>query len=87
VLLGEASVECLGAHDLSTGTQITWIAGAVWPPVGTVIELAQPNRAAIVIGIRLAVLHDHTANVIVDVSDAPEHAFIPRHPADRLSGD
>ena len=36
--------------------------------------------SAVVIGIRLAVLHDNTANIIVDVSDAKPGEFIPRHP-------
>lgn len=73
-------------HDLEKNQAIEWIDGAVWPPVGTVIELAQPNRDAVVIGIRLAVLPDHTANIIVDVSDAPPNDFIARHPADRVNG-
>jgi hypothetical protein len=70
-------------HDLEQNVAIAVIDGAVWPRVGTVIELADPNRDAVVIGIRLAVLPDRTAN-IVDVSDAKSDDFIPRHPAEHL---
>jgi hypothetical protein len=71
-------------HDLDKNHAIAWVDGAVWPPVGTVVELADPNRDAVVIGVRIAILPNHTANVIVDVSDAPPGDFIARHPANRL---
>jgi hypothetical protein len=71
-------------HDPEKNHAIAWVEGAVWPPVGTVVELTEPNRDAVVIGIRLAVLHDHTANIIVDVSDGNPSDFVPRHPVDRI---
>ena len=74
-------------HDLKNDKAIARIDAAMWPPIGTVVELASPTRNAVVIGVRLAVSADHTANVIIDVSDARPGDFISRHPADRLQQD
>lgn len=71
-------------HDLSEARDIAWVRGAIWPPVGTVVELDRPNRHALVVGIRL-VLAGSQAVVRVDVQDPGEGEFIARDAATRLA--
>ncbi|MBD0329990.1 MAG: hypothetical protein ICV64_07800 [Thermoleophilia bacterium] len=70
-------------HDLGRGEDIAWIRGAIWPPVGTVVELESPERHALVVGIRL-VLEEDTALVRVDVQDPREGELIARDAATRV---
>jgi hypothetical protein len=70
-------------HDLGAGEDIAWIRGAIWPPVGTVVELDSPERHALVVGIRL-VLGAETALVRVDVQDPGEGELIARDAATRM---
>lgn len=67
--------------------QIAWIDGAIWPPIGAVIELGTPNRDAVVMEVRLMLGSDDQATILVNVQDAEEGDTIPRHPADRILGD
>ena len=39
--------------DESRGHQIAWLDAPLWPPVGSVIELGNPNRDAVVLEVRL----------------------------------
>jgi hypothetical protein len=59
------------------------IDGAVWPSVGDVIELHNPLRDAVVLGVRLQ-LHQHldgeTATVLVLVQDGEPGETIDREP-------
>jgi len=71
-------------HDLGEGEDIAWIRGAIWPPVGTVVELVSPERHALVVGIRLVLLRGKTAVVRVDVQDPGEGELIARDAATRL---
>ena len=71
-------------HDLGEGSDLAWIRGAIWPPVGTVVELESPERHALVVGIRLVLLHADTAVVRVDVQDQGEGELIARDAATRL---
>ena len=71
-------------HDLGEGRDIAWIRGAIWPPVGTVVELESPERHALVVGIRLVLLRAETAVVRVDVQDPGEGELIARDAATRL---
>ena len=71
-------------HDLGEGRDIAWITGAVWPPVGTVIELGEPERHAIVVGIRLVLERGTRAIVRVDVQDPGEGELIARDAATRM---
>jgi len=71
-------------HDLGDARDIAWIAGAVWPPVGTVVELHQPERHALVVGIRLVLVSGKRAIVRVDVQDPGEGELIARDAASRL---
>ena len=71
-------------HDLGEGRDIARIEGSVWPPVGTVIELEAPERHALVVGIRLALLESNTVVVRVDVQDPGEGELIARDAATRL---
>ena len=71
-------------HDLGEGRDLAWIRGAVWPPVGTVVELAEPERHALVVGIRLVLLEGNTAVVRVDVQDPGEGELIARDAATRV---
>jgi hypothetical protein len=63
---------------------LAWIRGAVWIPVGSVVELAQPSRDAVVTGVRLQLLPGDRAVVLVDVDDPAPGATIPRDIAQRL---
>jgi hypothetical protein len=71
-------------HDLGQGEDIAWIRGAVWPPVGTVVELESPERHALVVGIRLVLERGNTALVRVDVQDPGEGELIARDAATRM---
>ena len=71
-------------HDLGHGEDLAWIRGAIWPPVGTVVELESPERHALVIGIRLVLLRGNTALVRVDVQDPGEGELIARDAATRV---
>lgn len=71
-------------HDLSESRDIAWVRGAVWPPVGTVIEIAEPERHALVVGIRLVLESGERAIVRVDVQDPGEGELIARDAATRL---
>ncbi|MBD0328792.1 MAG: hypothetical protein ICV64_01625 [Thermoleophilia bacterium] len=70
-------------HDLAHGEDLAWIRGAIWPPVGTVVELQSPERHALVVGIRLVLQRD-TALVRVDVQDPGEGELIARDAATRV---
>ena len=70
-------------HDLSEGEDLAWIRGAIWPPVGTVVELESPERHALVVGIRL-VLQGDAVVVRVDVQDPGEGELIARDAATRV---
>jgi hypothetical protein len=76
-------------NDVSNGfnRQIAWIDGAIWPSVGSVIELGTPNRDAVVLAVRLQLGPDDKAVILVDVEDAKAGDTIPRRPVDRLLGD
>ena len=71
-------------HDLGEGRDIAWIRGAIWPPVGTVVELVSPERHALVVGIRLVLVPGDTVIVRVDVQDPGEGELIARDAATRL---
>jgi hypothetical protein len=71
-------------HDLGEGADIAWIHGAVWPPVGTVVELDSPERHALVVGIRLVLLRGNRVLVRVDVQDPGEGELIARDFATRM---
>ena len=71
-------------HDLGEGRDLAWIRGAVWPPVGSVVELESPERHALVVGIRLVLLQGNKAIVRVDVQDPGEGELIARDAATRL---
>ena len=71
-------------HDLGEGEDIAWIRGAIWPPVGTVVELVSPERHALVVGIRLVLLPARMAVVRVDVQDPGEGELIARDAATRM---
>ena len=71
-------------HDLGRGEDLARIRGAVWPPVGTVVELESPERHALVVGIRLALIPGDTVVVRVDVQDPGEGELIARDAATRL---
>jgi hypothetical protein len=73
--------------DLERQREIAGFQSAFWPPVGSVIELADPNRDAIVLGVRMMLMPPSVggaAGIVVDVSDTQERGdFVPRHPVDR----
>ena len=71
-------------HDLGESRDIAWIHEAIWPPVGTVVELGQPARHALVVGIRLVLVPGEAAIVRVDVQDPGEGELIARDAATRL---
>lgn len=71
-------------HDLGEGEDLAWIRGAIWPPVGTVVELESPERHALVVGIRLVLLRGNVALVRVDVQDPGEGELIARDAATRM---
>ena len=71
-------------HDLGRSQDLAWIRGAVWPPVGTVVELESPERHALVVGIRLVLPSGNTALVRVDVQDPGEGELIARDAATRV---
>lgn len=71
-------------HDLGDSRDIAWIRGAVWPPVGTVVELVRPERHALVVGIRLVLVPSERVIVRVDVQDPGEGELIARDAATRL---
>ncbi len=71
-------------HDLAEARDIARIRGSIWPPVGTVVELVQPERHALVVGIRLVLGPDEHAVVRVDVQDPGEGELIARDAATRL---
>lgn len=59
--------------------QIAWIEGAIWPAVGSAIELYEPNRDATVLAVRLILSPDQSATILVDVDDPREEGkTIPR---------
>ncbi len=59
-----------------------WVRGAIWPPVGTVVEL--PSRHALVVGIRLVLTSGERALVRVDVHDPGQGEFIAHDAGTRL---
>jgi len=52
--------------------QIAWIEGAIWPPIGSAIELYEPNRDATVRAVRLQLSPNRSATVLIDVDDPRE---------------
>src|SRR4051794_21031586 len=71
-------------HDLGESRDIAWIGGAVWPPVGTVIESAEPERHGLVVGIGFVLEAGLRAIVGVNVKDPGEGELIARDAATRL---
>jgi hypothetical protein len=69
-------------HDLAEGRDLVWVRGAIWPPVGTVVELS--SRHALVVGIRLVLTSGERALVRVDVQNPGEGEFIARDAGTRL---
>jgi hypothetical protein len=64
-------------HDLETDEQLYAFEGAVWPPIGAVIEL--PTRVDVaVIGVRLTLPGGGDAHIIVDVRSGGYPERIPR---------
>jgi hypothetical protein len=62
--------------------QIAWLDAPVWLPEGSVIELGNPNRDAVVIGTRLQLPPGtDVGTVLVDCNISEE--FVPRDPVDR----
>lgn len=74
-------------NNPSDQRHLAWIDGALWLPVGSIIELGLPNRDAIVIGTRLILGPDHVATILVDVDEGEPGQFVSRHPADRILGE
>jgi hypothetical protein len=72
-------------HDLAEGRDLAWVRGAIWPPVGTVVELR--SRHALVVGIRLVLTSGERALVRVDVQNPGEGEFIARDAGTRLVED
>jgi hypothetical protein len=66
-------------HDLSEGRDVAWVQGAIWPPVGTVVELT--TGQALVVGIRLVLERAGRALVRVDVQDPGQGEFVARDDA------
>jgi hypothetical protein len=64
---------------------VAWIRGAVWMPVGSMVELGPPARDAVVVGVRLQLLPGDKAVVLVDVDDPEPGSTIPRSFVDRLA--
>jgi hypothetical protein len=56
--------------------QLAFLDQAVWPPIGAVIELGDPNRDAVVQGVRMR-LSGMFASILVDVIDL-EDSFVER---------
>jgi len=72
--------------NLAEQRQLAVLNVALWPPIGGVIELGQPNRDCVVVGVRLAIAvpgTDGEVSIIVDVNEGEPGDFIPRHPLDR----
>jgi len=70
--------------------QLATIPGAfLWPPVGTVVELTEPNRDAIVSDVRLQLVEGE-ATVVIRVEDRAEltgeEAQTPRHTTIHVPG-
>ena len=61
--------------DEHSGRQVAWLDTPIWPAVGSVIELGQPNRDAVVVGVRLqlpqAETPSHGRAVILVLVDDP----------------
>lgn len=71
--------------DPAGNRQVAWLDGAFWPPEGAVVELANPDGDAVVIGVRLQLppTVDH-ATILVDLHMPEGDAdYIARHPIDR----
>lgn len=67
------------AHE--PNRQIAWIDGAIWPPIGTAVELYEPNRDATVLAVRLQLSPDMSATILIDVEDPGDaETTIPRLP-------
>lgn len=67
--------------------QIAWLDAPLWLPVGSVIELGNPNRDAAVIGCRLVIptgTRSDLATILVDVNEGEPGDFISREPTSRL---
>jgi hypothetical protein len=71
----------------SEDRQVAWLKGvAIWPSVGSVIELGNPNRDAIVTEVRLQLPQAHRsgnpdpgpATILVIVDDPGDEGTIPR---------
>lgn len=74
-------VETLILDANEEGRQIARIEGAIWPPIGSVIELYDPNRDATVVAVRLSLAPDYSAAIFVDVEDPGEQGTTyPRVP-------
>lgn len=59
--------------DKSANSQLLWIDGVVVLPVGSLIQLAAPNRDAVVVGIRFWATRE--ATVILDCEISPPTAM------------
>lgn len=69
-------------YDLERKEQVGFIEPAVWLPVGSVIELGNPNRDPVVFRCRVQV-RGSTASILVDANVGEPGETIARHPADR----
>ncbi len=72
------------------GRQIAWLDIALWPSTGSVVELGNPNRDAIVVDVRLQLPQSdqsgHGGAVVVVFVNDPESEgeTIPRGAGDRV---
>jgi hypothetical protein len=66
------------------GQTLAFVEGVIWPPVGSIVELGNPNRDAVVRDVRLR-LFPSKASVVVRVDELPEGETIPvsEPPVDR----
>jgi hypothetical protein len=70
--------------NLADQRELARIDGALWLPEGSIIELGQPNRDALVIDTRLILGPDDVATILVSVEEGEAGQFVPRHPAERI---
>lgn len=74
------------------GDHVARLGVALWPPVGSVIELGNPNRDAIVLDVRLQLplgsAPSGEATIIVSTDDSgSEGTVIPRNAGERFLAD
>ena len=84
-----ASIRTL-VFDQENQSQIAWIDGAVWPSVGSIIELGNPNRDAQVLEVRLQLGQtesDHQAIILVTVQLYTPGEFVERKSVYELAAD